>query len=756
MNLHINHSHLLGRLGLCAAFSLATSQFISAQTTTGAAAPHETSAAGSQAPSADNDNYSFTLPAVVVTETTLRSDEDILNLPQTVTILDSQEIAQRQASTPAKMLQEEPGVWAVSVAAQGSPIIRGQIGNRVLYLWDGIRINNGALFAGPNGFFNQFPIGAVDRMEVVHGAGSVQYGSDAIGGVINIIPKKGAFTDEFTIGGDVYSRYGSVDNEDTQVFDLRISDKQFSLAAGVSGQNVGNYHGAGKGELSPTGFKALGGYFDLALKPVDNQVIRLSWIQNERDDVGYYGQSKLNPSGYPRITDPLERRGILKLDYTLTDLAPWSSEMKFYGYYQYYKAERDRNVETPPTYTSTATLTDQNVLGAGAQNITTLGKFRFIYGLDYRSEDLASALTQLRESEITGASSLTLPAGNTPDGTYDVFDTFLTTEFRPVEPLLLSAGVRFENTHINSHPTTLDVIPNAGYTVNTLKLDKTWQSVTWDVGVVYNLTKEWDLTADINTAFRTPTYSDLFSAGPPVYSSKTASVPNPTLDPEKSITYEIGPRFHNAQWNSSLTAYWTQLEDVITSGTSGTVVIPGQGTFIASRNSNSGEGYVAGIEFAASYRPSPGWTIFSNATYTYGQDTSADQPLRFIPPLNGTVGVRYESLSGRWWAEVAEVLVAKFDRPAPGDLLDSGFSMDPALGSPNTTNNPPYRADFHIPGYALTNLRGGYKVWVKGDRSLDLTLDINNLFNARYREVYAQQQLVAPGIGVVIGARLTF
>ncbi|WP_075088203.1 TonB-dependent receptor plug domain-containing protein [Verrucomicrobium spinosum] len=94
-------------------------------------------------------------------------------------MVDKETLERRQARTPVEMLQEEPGVWAVSVAAQGSPILRGQIGNRVLYLWDGIRINNGALFGGPNGFFNQFPVGAVDHMEVIRGAGAVQYGSDA-------------------------------------------------------------------------------------------------------------------------------------------------------------------------------------------------------------------------------------------------------------------------------------------------------------------------------------------------------------------------------------------------------------------------------------------------------------------------------------------------------------------------------------------------------------------------------------------------
>ncbi|HEX2749442.1 MAG TPA: TonB-dependent receptor plug domain-containing protein, partial [Verrucomicrobiales bacterium] len=134
-------------------------------------------------------------------ETPLRTAENLQNLPQSITIVDQEDLLRRQPGKPIDALREMPGIWAVNVAAQGSPILRGQIGNRVLYLWDGVRINNGSSFGGPNGFFNQFPLGAIDRMEVIRGSGAVQYGSDAIGGVINIFSRRGEFTDTPQSGG---------------------------------------------------------------------------------------------------------------------------------------------------------------------------------------------------------------------------------------------------------------------------------------------------------------------------------------------------------------------------------------------------------------------------------------------------------------------------------------------------------------------------------------------------------------------------
>lgn len=695
------------------------------------------------------------LSTVVVTAS--RANDNALDIPATTTVVDRQAIERRQSQTPNTILKEEPGIWSVNVAAQGSPILRGQIGNRVLYLWDGVRINNGALFGGPNGFFNQFPVDGVDRIEVVRGSGSVQYGSDAIGGVINVLSKQAEFTNQFAIGGDVYGRYSSNDDGNMEALNVRLSNDTFAMSAGIDRQEVGSYRGATMGKMDPSGFNTLGGYVNLAWRPEEGQTFRLSWIGNDRTEVESYVQSKLNANGAPRFFSPIERRGIVKFDYTAEDLGALSSELKVYGYYQYYQAERARNDFKPPAFNTKTTYTDQAVAGAGIQNVTkTSDKTRLVYGVDYRHEDLKSYLLQQSINLGTGGSLFSEPPGNTPDGTYDVLSTFATAEFRPTDSLLFTAGLRYENTSLNSNPTALDVIPDAGYSVKDLALDETWNSVTWNVGSVLNLNKEWDLVANVGSGFRAPTFSDLLSTGTPVFSSRTASLPTPSLDPEKSITYELGTRVHTRTFAGSLTGYYTQLSDIVSQSPSGTVTIPGQGDFIATRNSNSTKGYVTGAELALAWQFSRQWSFFANSTYTYGQDETADVPLRFIPPLNGTFGIRFESASGRWWAEVVECWAARLNRHAPNDELDAGFSRDPALGSPNSTDNPPLTSKFDIPGFWVTNVRGGVKVWEQGLSSLSLTLGLNNIFNTSYREAYAQQQLEAPGFGVVVGARLTF
>jgi hemoglobin/transferrin/lactoferrin receptor protein len=704
---------------------------------------------------AEEDASNTELPTMIITASRTATEQS--KVPQSTNVVEQKRIEHFQATTPSEMLQEQPGVWVNQVSAQGSPIIRGQIGNKLLYMWDGIRINNGAIFGGPNPFFNQFPIDGVGRMEVVRGAGSVQYGSDAIGGVINVLSKRGEFSESLNVGGDLYSRYGSNNTEFTNAANVHMSNDKLAFAAGWSAQDAGNYHGP-SGVQSPTSFQASGGYANLAYQPVNGHVIRLSWVGNERTAVTSFVQSQLNANGVPRIYSPLERRNIGKLDYTAKDLGFLSDELKVYGYYQRYEQQRERRVQTGTLFNNTSTLGNQGVWGVGIQNAATFGKSkttRLVYGMDYRHEDLTSSQSLASTVLATGVTNHSTPFGITPDGSYQVFDTFVTLDLKPTDKLLVNMGARYENTHLQSRPKTSDVIPGAGYTVNDLAANKYWNAVTWNIGAVYQATKSFDLVANISTGYRTPTYSDLLSAGTPVFSSLTASIPTNNVNPEQSITYEIAARVHTGRFKGSLTGFLTKLSDIIVSTTSGTVVIGGV-TYNATRNSNAGHGYITGIEFDSSYQLDKHFSLFNNATWTYGQNQSQNVPLRFIPPLYGNFGLRFQNEDKRCWVDLSELWAGPLIRHNPNDEIDAGFSANPALGSPNTTNNPAINSNFQIPGFFVTNIRAGVKVWERGTSSFTLTVNLNNVFNASYRQAYSQQQIQAAGFNCVVGGRLTF
>jgi outer membrane receptor protein involved in Fe transport len=149
-------------------------------------------------------------------------------------------------------------------------------------------------------------------------------------------------------------------------------------------------------------------------------------------------------------------------------------------------------------------------------------------------------------------------------------------------------------------------------------------------------------------------------------------------------------------------------------------------------------------------------TALANVTVTRGQDTLANVPLRFIPPANGLVGVLWERPARGAWLEANARVADRLRRHAPQDELDAGFSTDPGFGSPSATN--PALPGFQIPGWTMVTVRGGITVWqAAADRTrIEATLDVNNVFNAQYREAYSQQQLYAPSAGVVAGLRVRF
>lgn len=708
-----------------------------------------------QSQTTDEQKEAAQLPILLqqINVTATRTSEELDKVPQMVTVLTPDAIEQRQTRSPNMMLREEPGIWTPQEAQQGSLIIRGQIGNRVLYLWNGIRINNGAIISGPNQFFNQVPPGAVERMEVVQGPGAVQYGSDAIGGVVNVITKPALLSNGvLNYGGDFTTAFGSVDNEKTGMVNGWISGSHVAFRAGFSGQGVGAYETPDFGKQH-SGFDNLGGNASFLWHPSAKHTFGFNLVHDRRSNVAYYAQSKLNASGIPRIVNPYEQRGILHFSHNSVDLCSFCKEVRSYFYYQYYDGLRNQLVESAPTFARTDTLTSQRIMGGGIQSTARARKVDFTYGLDYRSEDLASDRTLLTTTKATGAAVLTVPNGNVPIGNFNVFDAFGIATYQASSRLRLTAGWRVESMHLLSYPRPQDAL--FPFTVNDLKMDKRWNPVTWSTGAIFGVRGKWTIAGNIATGFRSPSFSDTLSTGVPVFSSGVASVPSPTVKPEHSITYEIGPRYSSRRFNLVLNAYTNQLTDLVQSVPFGTINIPGVGVVAAQQNANFATGFVRGVEGALAWRVAGPWIYFANATFTRGMNTSNYTRLRFIPPLYGTTGIRYASSKTRWWGEGTMYMVDRFRSHSPQDETDGGFSRDPGFGSPAATN-PPLRAGYQMPGYAVANLRIARDLVTNDHTTVTLYANLNNLFNHGYRDVYAQQQLQAPGFGVVGGLRVRF
>jgi outer membrane cobalamin receptor len=138
----------------------------------------------------DADQEVSSMRDVVITAT--RTEQEVLNVPQHVTVITAEDIEQSGVKDLAQILDRQAGVAVQDYGAQGALqnlSLRGSTAEQVLVLIDGVRLNNAR---DGTVDLSLIPLNSVERIEIVRGGTSALYGSDAMGGVINIITKKEA------------------------------------------------------------------------------------------------------------------------------------------------------------------------------------------------------------------------------------------------------------------------------------------------------------------------------------------------------------------------------------------------------------------------------------------------------------------------------------------------------------------------------------------------------------------------------------
>ena len=175
--------------------------------------------------------------------------------PSAVSVQDGASIRQRRMSRSATdALLHLPGVLVQKTAPlQASPFVRGFTGYRNLLLIDGIRLNNAAMRSGPNQYWSTIDSYTIDRLELVRGPMSVLYGSDAVGGTVNVITRRRkSFAPGTWVGGLASLRGASGEEALFARFEFEGNSGGFGWLGGISGKQYGDIQ-SGAGHLPETG-----------------------------------------------------------------------------------------------------------------------------------------------------------------------------------------------------------------------------------------------------------------------------------------------------------------------------------------------------------------------------------------------------------------------------------------------------------------------------------------------------------------------
>lgn len=644
---------------------------------------------------ADNQNMEIVIylnPSVVmlnavqvsITKTSL----PISLQPVSISYLSQENIQENLSRSMAEAMTSTAGVWMQKTNhGGGSPFIRGLTGNYTLLLVDGIRMNNSTFRYGPNQYFNTISPFSVDAVEVLRGAGSTLYGSDAIGGTININTISPSFEKNKMISGSVGGQLMSHGMEKTAHVELGGNKKNLAYILTGNIRKFGDlYAGKGLGYERPSGYPEKDFLFKGLWQISDHKKMTINYQWLRQDSVPRY--DKVAQSGYKYYNFTLQQR---QLTYARFE-QEWvnSSIKKFQLTASFQQSNEERDTRKNDSPINKNERDDVSTFGLNASlNMSLFKKVESVFGGDFYYDKIGSS--RKLENVETGEEDV-FSRGLYPDGSSSFTTAFYNTNLYTKKRWTFQLGWRYN------------------YTSNTTKdaqfgdLGLATSSLIGNGSINYQLNKNSFYIA-VNSGFRVPNVNDISSLGDFDFG---VEVPPSNLKPEKSTNYELGYKLASLPFSLNIAGFYTQITNLISrtpTTYNGDTHINGNKVYT---KVNDGEAYVAGIEMDLEEKIATNFFLIGNIAYTYGKNISKNEPFRRIPPLFGGLSLRYNKKP--YYVTLQASAAGKQDRLSGGDIDDHRIS------------------DGGTPAWVIVNCKAGYQ-W----KMVALKLAFNNILNEAYR-----------------------
>ena len=678
-------------------------------------------ATAAQATDPETDTLVYRVDPITVTGT--RGLREVSKTPLPVSVIQRRDLIQQQPNTVSDLFRTLPGLDVAGVGVnQGRPQIRGQRGQRILLLSDGMRLNNSRRQQD----FGELPalvdVNGVERVEVIRGPASVLYGSDAIGGVVNIISRLPMVDG---LHGTASMRYGGVESRKAGSFRTYGRFGAITLRAGgtyreaeayvAPSGSFGNITLSDDALVAGTGTQDQSFDFRLGYDAGGTHSMfgNIERYEAENSGFGAVDPVLYDPAGSPtNITYPYQNFTKFSTGYRAQQLTtPFADQFEILAYGQ----QNDRQLSF-----------DIGPFGIGrgmAMSINTLNSTEIrSYGFRAEARKLATQRLLLTygvdvwRDGVTGTDEgLTTMTGfgptpreivdNTPqlpEATYFSAGLFGQGEVQATDRLSFVAGARWQ--HVNAK-----TFATAGLEDQAL-LDITDGTVVAALNTLFEISDAVTLLGTLGRGFRSPNLIERFFDGTTPESSGY-QVRNPELAPESSLNFDLGVRFREGRLALEAFGFRNKLEGGIRIEALGTEV----GGFPAFRNVNVDELLFRGIEFSADYQIGSGLSASGNLTWM-----DADNVLDVENPVGETFSskvtgkLRYDAPSDRFWLS--------------GDVRHNGDQLEVDFGA----NNP---VGDLMPSFTVFSVRGGITVW-ESDSGMShrLNLALTNLTNVLYAE----------------------
>ncbi|MDR2799891.1 MAG: TonB-dependent receptor [Desulfovibrio sp.] len=578
-------------------------------------------------------------------------EREAFDVPSSIAIVNQKQLQREPYRTIAEQLQDIPGVEVTDGGMGGGAKrvrIRGESAARVLILIDGMKISEQKSMDGSMIMID--PLN-VERIEVIKGPASVLYGSEAIGGVVNIITKKGGTR---PLQATLATTFDSSNDSVTPYISLYGSYEGFNYR--VSGDYIDAHDKrGGSGRIDNTSYlqRNISAYLDY------------TW-DNGKIGAGYdQFWSSINIPGadsggaHVELDLPKWQRERYYAFLELEKISEYLQKIKLTGFMQKTRKdfvnditvyERDPATGPPPYVESNVwqhpfTVNKQTTYGANLQTDWTFGDHYVIAGIDYLYDDLdATDERHGRRSRVGYEPNPSPP----PPPFVPVNELTITHDLYKYDAYQQSMAL-FAQDEWSFHP---DWTLTFGLRWTWLESSLTGNNnpdveegkdrdshLVGGLGLVYSGFENWRLRANFAQGYRYPLLNQMYIGT--THGGSGFTHPNPNLKPETSQNFEVGARYSDGGFSADLAVFYNLADDYIS-----VLSIPNTNDGIFT---NVDKARTWGTELILSYTIAP-WHLtpyvsgaYMERTFDYGGESAIGKTSKTgLPSWTARAGLKYE------------------------------------------------------------------------------------------------------------------
>ena len=468
-----------------------------------------------------------------------RDRQSIIDANESISVVSQDEVLLQGADTVADALQDAPSVLLVNDGTPGLKrvSIRGESAYRTLVMIDGQRITDQKTKSGAPLLINPF---FIDQIEVVKGPAAVLYGSDAMGGAVNVITKKPS---EDKINTQLGLLYNGSDNAFSEYLNLSGTIEDFSYALGLVNTDAQDLYIADREKIDNTSYRNQGINAYLAWQATDD--LKLEY-KSEYFDVDAHTASSTDIPGYAEFKAhiPKWRRVKHSLGFELTEINDYVSSLKASVFMQ--QNDKDFNSSVTRKGPFVSVLNEEDSYGANLQAQFSLGKyFSLIAGYDGERSELKS------DSSVgIGTQDISLHDRDFSQITHGLY-ALLATKFN--EKLTLNTAIRYNRVDTDAGTSSFNGVKLPWFA------DKVNEKAVLSAGLVYKPLENASWRLNWSQGYRVPNIQEMY-----LYTfTGELQVGNPNLKPETSDNYEIGFKYEGDLVTSDFAVFYSDADDYI-------------------------------------------------------------------------------------------------------------------------------------------------------------------------------------------------